>query len=102
MISDIITYMHFLNFAIFRKLTVKVFVKGIKVLLDLLRIERVARIMNGILINVPTEDRLGVIWLNVFARTSFAVSTRSDFVIKRTVYFVLFCAIYACQVRGHD
>jgi hypothetical protein len=91
-ISNVIADMHFLEFAVFAEFRVKVFVKGVKVLLDLLFIEGVSRSMFGIMVDVSAEDCLRVVWFDVLSRTTFAVTTGADFVIERTVDFVLLCS----------
>ena len=45
--------------------------------------------MNGVLINVATEDGLRVVWLDMFSRTPFTVTTCTYFIVERTVDFVL-------------
>jgi hypothetical protein len=67
MITHVIAYMHLLYFSILAEFTVKVFVEGIEMLLNLLSIEGVSGSMNGILINVATEDGLRVVWLDMFS-----------------------------------
>lgn len=62
-------------------------------LLDLLGVKRVAGSMLGVLIHVSAEDRLRVVWLYMFSRALFAVATRTDFIVERTVDFVCFCSV---------
>jgi hypothetical protein len=54
MITHVIAYMHLLYFSILTEFTVKVFVEGIEMLLNLLSIEGVSGSMNGVLIDVAT------------------------------------------------
>jgi len=58
MITHVIANMHLLYFSILTEFTVKVFIEGIEMLLNLLSIESVSGSMNGVLINVATEDSL--------------------------------------------
>jgi hypothetical protein len=61
--------MHFLDFAVFTELAVKIFVKGIEMGLDLVAVQGVALHVFGVLVDVSAEDGLGEVWADVFAGT---------------------------------
>ena len=90
MVSHVIADMHLFYFSVFAELGIKVFVKGVKVLLDLLSVESVSRVVNWVLIDVSTEDGLTELRTDVFSTASIAVSAGANFVVERTVDFVLF------------
>src|ERR1700738_1127015 len=82
--------MHFFDFAVFAEFAVEVFVEGVEMLLHLLCVEGVAGVVNRVLVDVSAEDGLGVVWFDMFSRATVAMTASANFVVKRTVYFVLF------------
>ena len=49
--------------------------------------------MGGVLVDVAAEDGLRVVGFNMLAGAALAMSTSTDFIIERTVYFVLLGSI---------
>ena len=90
MISNIIADVHLFDFTVLAELGIEVFVKGFKVLLDLLSVERVSGVVDWVLVDVSTEDGLTELRTYVFSTASIAVSACANFVVERTIYFVLF------------
>jgi hypothetical protein len=101
MIPNIIAHMHFLEFAILCEFAVKVLVKGVEMLLDLLCVESVSLGVDGILVDVSTEDGLRVVWLYMFSGAVVAVTTGTDFVVEGAVDFVGFSAVYLGELGCH-
>jgi hypothetical protein len=89
-ISNIIADVHLFDFTVLAELGIEVFVKGFKVLLDLLSVERVSGVVNWVLVDVSTENGLTELRTYMFSTTSIAVSACANFVVERTIYFVLF------------
>jgi hypothetical protein len=92
MISNVIAHMHFLDFPIFSQFAEEIFVKRVEMLLDLLCVESVSRLMEGVLIDISAENGLGVVWFDVLSRAVFAVAACSYFVVEGAVDFVKFGA----------
>ena len=90
MVSNIITDMHLFYFTVLAELGIEVFVKGVIVLLDLLSVECVSRVVDWVLVDVSTENGLTELRTYMFSTASIAVSACSNFVVERTIYFVLF------------
>jgi hypothetical protein len=92
MVSNIIADVHLLYFTVLAELGIEVFVKGFKVLLDLLSVERVSGVVDWVLVDVPTENGLTELRTYMFSTASITVSACANFVVERTIYFVLFSA----------
>lgn len=88
----IITNHDLFNLPKFAHLAPKVFVKCIKVVLQLAGIHLVLRIVGRVLIEVGKQDGLGVGRLDVLAGTAVAVPAGADFVVEGTVNLVGFGA----------
>jgi hypothetical protein len=92
MISNIIADVHLFYFTVLAELGIEVFVKGVIVLLDLLSVECVSGVVDWVLVDVSTENGLTELRTYMFSTTSIAVSACANFVVERTIYFVLFSA----------
>ena len=92
MVSNIIADVHLFYFTVLAELGIKVFVKGVKVLLDLLSVECVSGVVDWVLVDVSTENGLTELRTYMFSTASIAVSACANFVVERTIYFVLFSA----------
>lgn len=59
-------------------------------------------VVGRVLIKIRQENGLGVGRLDVFSRTSVAVSACADFVVEGAINFVLFGTEDGSEVVGHD
>jgi len=71
-----------LHFAVLAHLAPDVFVEGVEVVLQLLRIHGVFGVVGWILVQVGKEDGLRVGGLDVLARAAVAVAAGADFVVE--------------------
>jgi len=101
MIIIIITNHDLLNLSKLTHLTPKVFIKSIKVILQLRSIHLVLGIVGGVLVEVGQQDGLAVGGLDVFSRAAVAVAAGTDFVVEGAVYFVGFGAEDGGEVVRH-
>jgi hypothetical protein len=90
MVSHVIADVHLFYFTVLAELGIEVFVEGVKVLLDLLRVQCVSGVVDWVLVDVSTENGLTELRTNMFSTASIAVSACANFVVERTIYFVLF------------
>ena len=66
MVADIVTDIHFFNFAVFCQFCKDILVEQIKVLLQLLAAKVISREVVGVLVNVGEQQCLREDWLDMF------------------------------------
>lgn len=67
---------------VFAHLAPKVFVEGIKVILQLRGVHLIFGVIGGVLVEVGKENRLRVRGFDVFSRAAIAVATGANLVVK--------------------
>lgn len=98
----IVAYNHLLDLSKLAHLTPKVLIEGIKVVLELRGRHLELWVVSRVLIEIRQENGLRVGWLDVFSRTSVAVSACADFVVEGAIHFVLFGTEDGGEIVGHD
>lgn len=89
------------DFAVLAQLTPYVLVEGVEVVLHLAGVHLVLGVVGRVLVHVRHENGLGVRRLHMLARAAVAVSACANFVVERTIDFVLFGTEDGCKVVGH-
>lgn len=101
-VTDIVAHNHFLEVSVFRQFNEEIFIKPIKIRLELfcrhiLTFGCVARVI----VDVGKEDGLWELRLDVFSWTSVAVSAGTNLQVERTVDTILFCTEDVCEMGSH-
>lgn len=98
----VVAYDDLFNLAVLAHLAPKVFVKGVKVVLQLGRVHLALGVVCRVLVQVGQEDRLRVRGLDVLSRAAVSVSAGADFVVEGAVDFILLGSKNGSQVVCHD
>jgi len=105
MVAKITAHIQLFNLPVFTKFCKDILVELLEMTLCCFDIEERfpsrSVLIEGRLIHVGIDYSLTLCGFVVKARTTFPVATCTDFEIKGTIHFVLFCAINSLQVVSH-